>query len=783
MEEYTAITAAMSRRFETAMRKGRAVLFSAPCGFGKSTAARALLAGKRVLELSVDDPKFSLPPASGRWDVLLIDDLQWLTDAGDQEALCETIRNEQDKQFVLLTRGTMPGWLIPFQAAGVLTVLGAWDLALDRESVGRLLSNNDIEVSDTELTSIYIESRGCPLPLSLLVNHLARGERYSSRVTDEVRRELFMHFEETVYNRLDIETRRLLLELAPFEPVTTEIAKIVSGSGNAAALLEKMQAETSALIQERLDSYRFWPIFRRFLMWKLEQEYDDERKKTLYSRGGLYYELNEDYKRALECYSKSGDSNKISELLARNAELHPGIGHYDEMEPYYRMLPEREILASPALIQAMSMLCAMCMDYEGSERWYKAMSDFASSRRRTDLAAREARSRLAWLDLALPQRSVEGMIESFPKAFKLLRAKEIRLPPFSVTSCLPSVMNGGKDFSPWSKHDDTLYSTLRVPVEAVLGREGVCLGDLAIAESKYEKGENVKDRLLSLMSKLERIRRDGTPDMEFAIVGLLARAQTDSGRAQDAKQTLLTLRERFEENGYSRFMANLDAMICRTDMYLGNDTEVDIWRREKAPNDPQRMRVMKRYQYLTQAMAELALGDEDQALLTLAPLEPYCEVCSRYIDGISLYTLRAIARQRQKNREWKKDMKRALDTAYRFGFVRPLSQYGAAALTLAEECGWNTDEEYLEKVLDAMRQQAIYYPDFMKPRRQMTGALSATEKQVLRLICADKSNAEIGEAMGIKLATVKVHVSHILVKLNVNRRSEAKTAAEKLRLL
>lgn len=128
-------------------------------------------------------------------------------------------------------------------------------------------------------------------------------------------------------------------------------------------------------------------------------------------------------------------------------------------------------------------------------------------------------------------------------------------------------------------------------------------------------------------------------------------------------------------------------------------------------------------------------------------------------------------------------MKRALDTAYKFGFVRPLSQYGASALTLVEECGWSTDEEYLEKVLDAMRQQAIYYPDFMKPRRQMTGALSATEKQVLRLICADKSNAEIGEAMGIKLATVKVHVSHILVKLNVNRRSEAKTAAEKLRLL
>ena len=46
----------------------------------------------------------------------------------------------------------------------------------------------------------------------------------------------------------------------------------------------------------------------------------------------LYYELKEDYAHALECYTKSGDHAKISELLIRNSELHPGMGHYSEME-------------------------------------------------------------------------------------------------------------------------------------------------------------------------------------------------------------------------------------------------------------------------------------------------------------------------------------------------------------------------------------------------------------------------------------------------------------------
>lgn len=62
-------------------------------------------------------------------------------------------------------------------------------------------------------------------------------------------------------------------------------------------------------------------------------------------------------------------------------------------------------------------------------------------------------------------------------------------------------------------------------------------------------------------------------------------------------------------------------------------------------------------------------------------------------------------------------------------------------------------------------------------------ALTATELQVLRLLCADKSNAEIGRIMDIKLPTVKTHVSHVLAKLGVSRRSEAKTAAQRLRLL
>ena len=109
---------------------------------------------------------------------------------------------------------------------------------------------------------------------------------------------------------------------------------------------------------------------------------------------------------------------------------------------------------------------------------------------------------------------------------------------------------------------------------------------------------------------------------------------------------------------------------------------------------------------------------------------------------------------------------------------KSVSSFGAAILPLLEKCDWVKDAAFLQAVLGAARIQAAYYPNYLQTRDAPAAALTATEQQVLRLLCADRSNAEIGQILDIKLATVKTHVSHILQKLGVKRRSEAKTVAQ-----
>ena len=61
--------------------------------------------------------------------------------------------------------------------------------------------------------------------------------------------------------------------------------------------------------------------------------------------------------------------------------------------------------------------------------------------------------------------------------------------------------------------------------------------------------------------------------------------------------------------------------------------------------------------------------------------------------------------------------------------------------------------------------------------RMPDSELSPREQEVLQLLVNGKSNKEIASELGITNATVKCHVSTILMRLNVSDRTQAVVAA------
>lgn len=61
--------------------------------------------------------------------------------------------------------------------------------------------------------------------------------------------------------------------------------------------------------------------------------------------------------------------------------------------------------------------------------------------------------------------------------------------------------------------------------------------------------------------------------------------------------------------------------------------------------------------------------------------------------------------------------------------------------------------------------------------------LTRRELEVLELVSQGLSNKEIGEILNLSVGTIKVHVSNILSKLNVNSRTEAAVRATHLKIV
>jgi DNA-binding NarL/FixJ family response regulator len=84
-----------------------------------------------------------------------------------------------------------------------------------------------------------------------------------------------------------------------------------------------------------------------------------------------------------------------------------------------------------------------------------------------------------------------------------------------------------------------------------------------------------------------------------------------------------------------------------------------------------------------------------------------------------------------------------------------------------------------EDLIEAVRR--VHAGEYFVPRtiadalasRAMAGQLTPREKEVVALLVAGKSNKEIGVALDISEATIKSHVSVILVKLSACDRTQA----------
>lgn len=581
-----------------------------------------------------------------------------------KEAIISLIERE-DIWLILSGRCAVPPWLAAVRYREVFYVIEESELLFDEAQENQYIEYTKILLTPEQRKVSRNYCLGVPLGWYItwdiykqiqLREGLKEGEYFSDKLFSELidrgLSQMWDYLDWHVYDNWDIRIQEFLMEVSIVDCFTAHLAEMITGINNVESILSRVKWLGNFMV-ERTEKdevvYEFRREMRISMRRRLKRKYNKEQIHALYENAGLYYQLNKEPIRALEMYQKAGEKERIASLLIENARTAPNNGYYYQLKKYYLKLSDEKIRTSPELMMGMSMLQSLLLDIEESERWYQELEQYAKEH--SGRERRQARSKLLYLEIGLPHRGSENMVEILKKAHLLILDKQVSLQEFSVTSNQASQMNGGKDFCEWSKRDRELAKGIGKLVEFILGKYGKGMVNLALSESFFEKGEDNYE-VASLANKGRmQAETGGKLEQCFVADGMLAWLHIITGKVSEAEELLKRFYKKAEKEEAERLLPNIETFIIRCALYSQKKAEIEKWMK-KAPDEEQEFSIYDRFHYLTKVRVYLQNGRNEQAYNLLLKCEYYATVMKRTYIKIEVKLLMAIVQYRVGDERW-----------------------------------------------------------------------------------------------------------------------------------
>ena len=788
-EEFYIRPRSANKKMKSAQDLSQTVYLYGISGCGKTAFIRDYLGKRRyhyycAEQLSEEELDF---PLSDKQVIVVIDDLHQLRTDGLRESIIkriEILARRQDIWLILSGRSRMPSWLLPIYYRKVFTVIEEEDFLLSEAETMQYLNLWGLTFTEEEFKKATGLTGGIGIVVRLLAMELSSGRPFDTNYIERMRNDFWDYLDCHVYDHWEVEIQEFFMQVCIVEEFDKRLAEMITGRTDVERMISIGEQLGNFLVfKEAAGGKRIYEIrlgMRRSMRRRLLRTCQKERWERLYYNAGLYYELEADTPNALKMYEACHDKERIAGLLISNARKNPASGHYYELREYYLALPEEKIRESVELMAGMSMLQSMLLNIEESEHWYEELKQLEGTL--SGSAKKAAKGQLIYLDIGLPHRGSSALVDILKNAGTLLMNRNINLPEFSVTSNLPSQMNGGKDFCEWSKRDKELANSIGKIIEFTLGKYGKGLVNLALAESFLEKGEDSYE-IANLANKgMMQAQAGGKIEQCFVATGILAWLHILTDHAEDASELLMNFQKKAEKEGPIKLLSNLEALQIRIGLYQGKTAEAIEWM-ELAPEEELEFSTMERFRYLTKVRVYLLMGKYEKAVSLLQRIQYYAELMHRTYIAMEADLLLAITQYRMGNAKWEENFQKTLTQAESYHFVRLISREGAAVNRMLKETDWKgMKETYYQAVLTETEKMALAYPGYLKQATE-EAVFSENAIKILKLQAEGLSTAEIARELGFKIENIKYHNKQNFKKLGVNSKTAAVTEARKRKMI
>lgn len=724
-----------------------------------------------------------IPDDCGRTVTVVIDNVNAI-DSDELRSEIKELCREKKLWVIILGRSMMPSWLYDTVVTCHMLIIPEEDLALNEEGIDKYMRSEGIILSEEELHFQRKCCEGNPFGVKYTAQQLLAGNRIGNELFEQNSIMFQSYLEQSVISELSTEIVDFLLKISIVDSFTEALASIITGNSAVYSLIERTM-DSGNFLEKKNDVYTLRYQMKSALRRKAVKELSKNDLHNYAVLAGGYYESCGEDNKALELYAKYNDSDRIRELLIRNSRKSPETGYFIEMRKYYLMLSDEDIRSNAYLMSAMSMLYSMLLDFDKSEYWYNELKAYKN--RTTGSKQREAISLIAYLDVGLSSRGSVNILQLIKDCYTLLTEKSLSVPEFSVTSNLPSLMNGGKDFCDWSKHDREIAATAGNIVCSFLGKYGKGLANAALAESFYEKGGDPYE-IISLISKAKlEAEAGGKTELIFAANATLIRQYISHGEMDNAKELLNSFEKTAQSEKLHRLFPNIEAMKCRMSLYSGDMEAVGQWMKN-APDESRMFNALERYRYLTKIRCYIAYENYDRAYALIETLRYYAERCDRKYINMELDILTSVILFR-KGDEWESRFIKALEKICEYRFIPIISEEGAAVYELlnqcADSCSRNKkiNREWFERVVSETGRISRCYPMYLKATAKDFSKLQPMDIRILTCLADGLSIQETAVKLNMNYETLRSRIKEVYRKLNAKNKTEAVITARGMKLI
>ncbi|MCL2253617.1 MAG: LuxR C-terminal-related transcriptional regulator [Lachnospiraceae bacterium] len=704
--------------------------------------------------------------------IIMIDDLHLINNDNVIKILLILLNRLPDNfKVVLISRTDLPHGFSDLLVKGQAGRLTAEQLSFQEQEILSLCEKRGAPVSPVQAAEINRITHGWAIGINAFL--LSGG-----KLSDEIYDYLDEFINTNIWLKWDDDIRGFMLRTSLLYELDPSLCAWLTGEENSVKILQKL-FRTGAFISNCGDGvYRYHHLFKSFLGRKAKEQ-GEEFINSLWDAEGSWYLMRQDFYKAAENFIRCKNLGGIAKAWALLETINRNDFAIEKVTAIEKYAEVREAAKLYPFIYYM-MAYAACAEGCPDKMILYADKYYAHY---DEIALREPNfsHNILYMNIWDFRVSLFEVIERAQKV-KIKNKKKIACFSGTISMYMPLFHRSILDFSDLSlgctEENTKIFSD---KAGWLFGEEWELLSCLVKAGLHYERA-GIEQAHAYALRAVAAIKDYYPTETKFCAMSILVYILDvlDSPEAGILTERIALLIE--EEQAY-HLNHNYNALRATRKIRCGDIKAAKLWLDEYPADLYSPPALSMIYISFTTCKALIITGAYDSAMIVLKKLLDMSRIYNRPIDAIESLILLAIAcwkRKRLLQKEALRYLEEAVSLAYPYEFTQKFIHYGAELSGMLFKLQKRIEQQNREELPPTSFFKMVYYKvkenvDITQIAVIYEEQISFTDKQkaVMKLLCEGKSYQEMADNLGIKLPTLRSHISLIYEKLDVANKIDA----------